>query len=525
MPCSTRCSARSVAALTGLSAAAVIALVDELDRREQPGRARPATARTCRARRTAAPCPPAGRGCTRAAAPFSVARNPVRSPISRPALPRASSAMSGFFFCGSIDEPVAYASASRTKPNSSVDHSTISSPMRERCTCVSAATNSASATKSRSETASSEFSNGRAKPSCVGDRRGIERQARTGERARAERRDVGAVEAVVPAVDVAREAPRSARADGARAAPAARAAGACTPGARSRSTPRARCSSTSCSSWMRVDLVAALAPEVQAQVERDLVVAAATGVQLGARRARDLGDAALDRGVDVFVGRRERERARPRAPPRPGRARRGSRRAPRRSSSPTRASICTCAREPARSSAASRRSNGRLTVNASSSSDGPLAEPSVPQRLPAARRSRHREPRALAARPRLGRQAPQAHEAFGVLVAERVVGVVGREVVVVQAARRAPARRRRSGPGSSRRRTSPVTCSCVELHERVERAHERRVPQAVVDQLRDPDLEPLLLPRDVALERDRLRGPGGPGSARATPGTRRPRGS
>ena len=53
----------------GLSAAAVIAVVDELDGREQPGRARAATARTCRARRTAAPCPPAGRGCTRAAGP------------------------------------------------------------------------------------------------------------------------------------------------------------------------------------------------------------------------------------------------------------------------------------------------------------------------------------------------------------------------------------------------------------------------------------------------------------------------
>ena len=131
----------------------------------------------------------------------------MRSPIRRPALPRASSAMSGFFFCGSIDEPVAYASASRMKPNSSVDHSTISSPRRERCTWVSAATNSASATKSRSETASSEFSNGRAKSSAVATDAGIERQARTRERARAERRHVGAVEAVVPAVDVAGERP------------------------------------------------------------------------------------------------------------------------------------------------------------------------------------------------------------------------------------------------------------------------------------------------------------------------------
>ena len=39
--------------------------------------------------------------------PFSVASSPVRLPIRRPDLPRASSAMSGFFFCGIIDEPVA----------------------------------------------------------------------------------------------------------------------------------------------------------------------------------------------------------------------------------------------------------------------------------------------------------------------------------------------------------------------------------------------------------------------------------
>ena len=92
-----------------------------------------------------------------------------------------------------------------------------------------------------------------------------------------------------------------------------------------------------------------------------------------------------------------------------------------------------------------------------------LAEPAVPERLAArrlVRRARSRGARALAARPRLGREAPEAHEALGVLVAERVVGVVGREVVVVEprGARRPTASQR---PGSSRSRTSPVTCSCV----------------------------------------------------------------
>ena len=39
--------------------------------------------------------------------PLSVASKPVRLPIRRPALPRSSSATSGFFFCGSIELPVA----------------------------------------------------------------------------------------------------------------------------------------------------------------------------------------------------------------------------------------------------------------------------------------------------------------------------------------------------------------------------------------------------------------------------------
>ena len=96
--------------------------------------------------------------------PFRVARRPVRLPIRRPALPRASSAMSAFFFCGSMDDPVAYASSRIAKPNSSLVHSTHSSPMRERCTPMSDRTNRYSATWSRSLTASSEFANGAAKP-------------------------------------------------------------------------------------------------------------------------------------------------------------------------------------------------------------------------------------------------------------------------------------------------------------------------------------------------------------------------
>ena len=43
-----------------------------------------------------------------------VAMSPARLPMSRPVLPRVSSATSGFFFCGMIDDPVDQASAKVT---------------------------------------------------------------------------------------------------------------------------------------------------------------------------------------------------------------------------------------------------------------------------------------------------------------------------------------------------------------------------------------------------------------------------
>ena len=57
----------------------------------------------------------------------------------RGALARSSSAASGFFFCGMIEEPEAHASATSQKPNSSLDHSTSSAPSRERCVAQIAA--------------------------------------------------------------------------------------------------------------------------------------------------------------------------------------------------------------------------------------------------------------------------------------------------------------------------------------------------------------------------------------------------
>ena len=104
-PRSTSHSARSTAADAGASAAACMRAgtssavsssprIAESARRFWSSASNNGSLSSCRSRLYAS-----GR-------PFSVARNPVRLPISRPALPRASSAMSGFFFWGSIDDPV-----------------------------------------------------------------------------------------------------------------------------------------------------------------------------------------------------------------------------------------------------------------------------------------------------------------------------------------------------------------------------------------------------------------------------------
>jgi len=89
--------------------------------------------------------------------PFNVTNRPVNAPTTRPALPRRSSAPSGFFLLGIMDEPVVTLSDRRTKLNSCVDHSTNSSPIRLRCTISSDAFARNSTTASRSATPSSEL--------------------------------------------------------------------------------------------------------------------------------------------------------------------------------------------------------------------------------------------------------------------------------------------------------------------------------------------------------------------------------
>ena len=57
----------------------------------------------------------------------------IKLPYIRPDLPLTSSAISGFFFCGIIEEPVANASSSLINENSDVHHMIISSENLDKC--------------------------------------------------------------------------------------------------------------------------------------------------------------------------------------------------------------------------------------------------------------------------------------------------------------------------------------------------------------------------------------------------------
>ncbi|MOA03443.1 hypothetical protein D3C78_1229500 [compost metagenome] len=92
-------------------------------------------------------------------------RSATSEPLMRPVLARTSSAASGFFFCGMIDEPVEKASDRRMKPNCGVDQITISSARRDRCVAQIEAIDRNSSAKSRSETVSMELRVGSRKPS------------------------------------------------------------------------------------------------------------------------------------------------------------------------------------------------------------------------------------------------------------------------------------------------------------------------------------------------------------------------
>ena len=137
-------------------------------------------------------------------------------------------------------------------------------------------------------------------------RRGVavERQRRARERARrraasARRRARRSREAR----GVAAEASRRRRASGARGAPAARAGGACSPGSSVSTCSRARASSTSRSSASPRSRGERGVAQVERQVGRDLVVAAAAGVQAPRRRGRSARAAAPRRSCGCLRAR------------------------------------------------------------------------------------------------------------------------------------------------------------------------------------------------------------------------------
>ena len=65
--------------------------------------------------------------------PFIMVSRVWRSPYTLAVLPRISSVISGFFFWGMIDEPVANASSSSMNLNSHEHQRMISSEKRDRC--------------------------------------------------------------------------------------------------------------------------------------------------------------------------------------------------------------------------------------------------------------------------------------------------------------------------------------------------------------------------------------------------------
>ena len=91
----------------------------------------------------------------------------VSAPITRPALPRTSSAASGLRFCGMIELPVVKASESAMNPKPWLHQITSSSARRERWMASTAPAARNSSAKSRSETESMELAVGRSKPSAA----------------------------------------------------------------------------------------------------------------------------------------------------------------------------------------------------------------------------------------------------------------------------------------------------------------------------------------------------------------------
>jgi len=111
--------------------------------------------------------------------------------VTLPVLPRAKlGGTVGFFFCGMIEEPVQKRSAAFTKPNRGLVHRISSSDRRDRWTIASAAQAQNSIAKSRSDTASMEFSANAFETQLSRHARAVDRERGPRERRGAEREPV-----------------------------------------------------------------------------------------------------------------------------------------------------------------------------------------------------------------------------------------------------------------------------------------------------------------------------------------------
>ena len=224
--------------------------------------------------------------------------------MSRPALPRASSAMSGFFFCGMIDEPVAKASSSSTQPNSvrGPEHDLLAEPgqvhadqrgdeagtrRRSRGRDTASIELARGAGRSRAPWRRATGSSGSDEPASApepsGETAARASQSRSRSRSRSERLHVGeqlvartstgwaCCRWVMPGAGVSR----------------------CRAGLLDQRVGQRRPA--------RAASAAGVVAQVEPQVGGDLVVAGPAGAQLAAERAELLQQAALERGVHVLV--------------------------------------------------------------------------------------------------------------------------------------------------------------------------------------------------------------------------------
>ena len=231
--------------------------------------------------------------------------------MRRPALPRASSAMSGFFFCGMIDDPVEKASSQRHEAK--LDRGPRDDLLRDARE-VNAdhrghphELGDHVARRRRVD----RVLGGPAEPKFCGDGNGIQPQRRTGERARTVRRQRRARVPVAQALDVAQQRPHVREQARGRASRAARAGSACGRAwALRRAPPPARTSASAQAKHERGDL-ARMPAQVHALERGDLVVARPAGAQASAKfRANALDQNALERAVHVLVGVRRQHGAR-----------------------------------------------------------------------------------------------------------------------------------------------------------------------------------------------------------------------